>query len=469
MRCSSEYVRGFAIEALGKTWFASTYRPSRKAILLEREMQLLPAAAPKLARYKQLRQADDDVTSARIKVRDAIRVVEEARKILNANQHSRAHMQGITTHTEDPVQLPCPADGCTGFVSSQWKCGTCQQWACRHCREIIGFDRYCEHECNPDTLASIAEMKSLGKPCPGCKTMTERSEGCSQMYCTRCGCWWNFRTGKKDTSSFRHNPHHAALAAAGNEIVHDDDCALGVLTRAQSRQLLVNMTRVCRGLLPGPVGSDRVETVEELVELVGEEHAKNVIALFRLTIIATATTENDIVRSIGINRPFRRLHRLIMMPAHLAETIRRLRDLQEDSSTAVEKATEHRLQHIIGEITTDQLQRRAWKRHNDSNLASAQIDVLQAVHDTMGHALMQIHKTLPSHNALLQFDHGTVRDTILPRLLEHLRGIGHAMLYANNHTNRVKQDYSRSAWGFDVDNAILYQSAALIATVEGST
>lgn len=466
MSCAYEYERGFAIDALGKTWFSSVYSPARKALLLEREMQLLPAAAAKLPGYRERRRADAAINAASARVREARKALQAARHELAVTRSRRANMAGVTTQAEDPVQLPCPADGCTGFVSSQWKCGTCDQWVCKHCREVVGFDRHAEHECDPSSLASISAMKSLSKPCPGCKIMTERSEGCSQMYCTRCGCWWNFRTGKKDTSSFRHNPHHAALVATGNEIIHDDDCALGVVSRTQSRQIVSGLVRLWRSLLPRLTATARLHNMEDLITLVGSKHASNIVELFHLA-IRPEICESEIVNTITNTRGFRRMYRLLTLPNHIADVTRRLRDIKEDSHVAKEKATEFRLQHILGEITTEQLQRCAWKRHKDSEVATAQIDVLQASHDVIGHILMRIHAVLP--DPVASFDYTAVRDTIVPQLLQHLRSIQNTLQYVNNHTNTVKRDFSRAAWGFDINNATLHSSAAVIAPVEGST
>ena len=35
----------------------------------------------------------------------------------------------------------CPADACEGFLSSAWKCGVCNIWACPTCFEAKGFNK----------------------------------------------------------------------------------------------------------------------------------------------------------------------------------------------------------------------------------------------------------------------------------------------------------------------------------------
>ena len=100
----------------------------------------------------------------------------------------------------------CADSNCNGFVSSAWKCATCDKHTCPHCRELKSARDDDAHVCNPDTLASVALLKRDTKPCPNCKVLVHKTEGCDQMFCTQCKRLWSWNTGKFETRG--HNPHY---------------------------------------------------------------------------------------------------------------------------------------------------------------------------------------------------------------------------------------------------------------------
>jgi hypothetical protein len=60
--------------------------------------------------------------------------------------------------------------------------------------------------CNPDTVASVALLKADTKPCPNCKVLVHKTDGCDQMFCTQCKRLWSWNTGRFETRG--HNPHY---------------------------------------------------------------------------------------------------------------------------------------------------------------------------------------------------------------------------------------------------------------------
>jgi hypothetical protein len=111
-------------------------------------------------------------------------------------------------HLEDVQQFMhrCADSDCNGFVSSAWKCATCDKHTCAHCRELKDARDDHAHVCNPDTLASVALLKKDTKPCPNCKVLVHKTEGCDQMFCTQCKRLWSWNTGRFETRG--HNPHY---------------------------------------------------------------------------------------------------------------------------------------------------------------------------------------------------------------------------------------------------------------------
>ena len=73
----------------------------------------------------------------------------------------------------------CPSGDCRGFLSSAWKCGTCEGWACSNCHEYIGKDKNkTEHVCHPDQVASARLLDKETKPCPKCASAIFKISGC---------------------------------------------------------------------------------------------------------------------------------------------------------------------------------------------------------------------------------------------------------------------------------------------------
>ena len=93
--------------------------------------------------------------------------------------------------------------GCTG-------CGQkSAQQVCFSCKEEAHFPATCDEARwwtarNPNGNASkegvefINFLKHNTKPCPHCKTPTEKNGGCMHMSCTKCGKHWCWQCGESD-------------------------------------------------------------------------------------------------------------------------------------------------------------------------------------------------------------------------------------------------------------------------------
>lgn len=105
--------------------------------------------------------------------------------------------------------MKCPDEGCRGFLSSAYKCGTCTKWTCSHCLVCIGTDKDAAHTCNNDTVETAKTIKAETRPCPKCGTRIFKIDGCNQMWCVMDGCHTAFDwvTGHVVTGVV-HNPHY---------------------------------------------------------------------------------------------------------------------------------------------------------------------------------------------------------------------------------------------------------------------
>jgi len=140
--------------------------------------------------------------------RAQIRQLKELKDDLYLAKHRLIH-NGLDDNDAPAVQQfihRCADSECNGFVSSAWKCATCDKHTCAHCRELKAAHDDPSHVCNPDTVASVALLKKDTKPCPNCKVLVHKTEGCDQMFCTQCKRLWSWNTGKFETHG--HNPHY---------------------------------------------------------------------------------------------------------------------------------------------------------------------------------------------------------------------------------------------------------------------
>jgi len=105
--------------------------------------------------------------------------------------------------------MRCPAEDCRGFLSTAYKCGTCECWACVECHVSVGKDKNAEHMCDSNTVETAKAIKAETRPCPKCGTRIFKTDGCDQMWCVMegCGTAFSWNTGHVVTGVI-HNPHY---------------------------------------------------------------------------------------------------------------------------------------------------------------------------------------------------------------------------------------------------------------------
>lgn len=136
------------------------------------------------------------------------RRIDDAIRDLSSAQYGR---ERVSIEATEPARAkftwPCPAEGCRGFLSSAWKCGTCSKWACPDCLEVRGDERAAGHTCEPEKKASAALIRKDTRPCPVCHSLIFKISGCDQMYCTVCHTPFSWSTGAV-VKGVIHNPHY---------------------------------------------------------------------------------------------------------------------------------------------------------------------------------------------------------------------------------------------------------------------
>ena len=192
------------------------YKRHRESVLFDLERALLPATQPLVENILQRERIETEIR--RIEVEE---LAEINRRIgaLRA-EHNRLGRTSNNTAERSTFIKACPDGDCRGFLSSQWKCGLCEKWACSECHEIKGLTRDCPHECDPNNVATAALLANDTKSCPSCGTGIHKLEGCDQMFCTQCNTGFSWRTGRIETNI--HNPHYFEYLRRTGGVVQRD-------------------------------------------------------------------------------------------------------------------------------------------------------------------------------------------------------------------------------------------------------
>ncbi len=258
MSCRRAWNRDFLDNYLTKTFRSGPLRKHRAKILCDREKALLPAMQVFVEATKNLRANNtehakhlrdmDDINAKRAAsnvVRDRLlrafrQAPEDERITLKRSLDENAQNLAKTSVERDILQIHldnvntriircqnilagrgdtevrevrefiqrCPADGCRGYLSTAYKCGTCSKFICPDCLVVKGDARDADHTCDENAKASAQLIKKETKPCPKCGVRIYKIDGCDQMWCTNEGCHtaFSWNTGRVITGVI-HNPH----------------------------------------------------------------------------------------------------------------------------------------------------------------------------------------------------------------------------------------------------------------------
>jgi hypothetical protein len=139
---------------------------------------------------------------------ETIHKLNELTRGIREASHAYQDLAGAPRERREFI-MRCPAENCRGFLSTAYKCGTCDSWACKDCAVCLGKDNEVEHTCNPEMVETAKAIRSETRPCPKCGTRIFKIDGCDQMFCVMegCGTAFSWNTGHIVTGVV-HNPHY---------------------------------------------------------------------------------------------------------------------------------------------------------------------------------------------------------------------------------------------------------------------
>jgi len=197
--CAKEWSRKILRDNFTNVFLNSKYKEHLENVLFDQEKSLMPATQPLVEERIAKENIKKQIADLDLFIQDLYHQKRELERQL---------IHGIKTDKEDKARFvrQCPADGCRGFLSTQWKCGICERWTCPDCHELKGYNRDCDHQCDPNNVETAKMLAKDSKPCPKCQSLIFKVEGCDQMWCTQCHTAFSWKTGKLEKNI--HNPHY---------------------------------------------------------------------------------------------------------------------------------------------------------------------------------------------------------------------------------------------------------------------
>lgn len=276
MNCNHELNLDFIAEATPKIFHNVEYRNRRSQILLSQERSLLPDSQILVERHKQAIKNKELIKNHKntiIELKNRIRIL--SREIYALNNINYDNYDDKKERKK--FIFPCPAEGCRGFLSQAWKCGTCETKACSKCGSIKTDDN---HVCNEDELKSFTKLREETRPCPKCAVPIYKISGCDQMWCVECNTPFSWNKGTI-ISGVIHNPHFYEWQRSNNG---------GVAPRVPGDNPFAN---TC-GRLPS------INTIERILTLRGAKEDKRWEKCHRLILHVQDVTIRHYPNQVGI-------------------------------------------------------------------------------------------------------------------------------------------------------------------------
>ena len=221
MNCKRAWNREFIDSYLSMSFRKNALKAHREEILVDREKARLPLLQPRVSAKVRADEMNVQILDSLKMVAELEKTVAAARHNIIALQNRQYRLREIAAGRIPPTEenavgdkkevrqftQKCPVEDCRGFLSSQWKCGTCQTYVCHECLVPKGKERDAAHTCNEDTKATAALIRKETKPCPKCGMGISKVDGCDQMWCISCQTPFSWSTGRL-VFGVVHNPHY---------------------------------------------------------------------------------------------------------------------------------------------------------------------------------------------------------------------------------------------------------------------
>ena len=319
MQCKKMWSVKFVVESLNRSFVDNDYRKHRKTLLVDREISRTPELMNLVERSKNLDDRNVELTELLKEYKEVKKVFD---RLSGAVSNKRMEIYRIKRGLDNGGDgggdgdrkkfiMPCPGDGCKGYLSTQYKCEVCKLFTCPDCFEIIGYtkDKENQHTCLEDNMKSAELIKKETKGCPQCGVRIFKINGCNQMWCTECRVAFNWTTGKIDTTGNVHNPHFyqymkdsgewggGAGGAGGGVVPRNPGDVLcgGLIHYGLLGSMLVYLRSHCNGVGCKPALNGSIyNTVENLAEIFAHLH-RTINHICNVDLVSTRQKVRDLI------------------------------------------------------------------------------------------------------------------------------------------------------------------------------
>jgi hypothetical protein len=212
MGCQAALSLDFIASVTPKTFYNKTYRDHRTENEMSVQMSLLPTSQHLVTNLleanriekTQLPPIDDEMEYLQQRMNE---LQHERDTVIRTATGLRGKKVDRKADRRTFIQA-CPNGECRGFLSSAWKCGTCESYVCSDCHVVKAGRDDPNHLCDEGEKATVALLKADTKPCPKCAVLiTKVLHGCDQMWCVQCNTQFSWNRGVI-TNEANHNPHY---------------------------------------------------------------------------------------------------------------------------------------------------------------------------------------------------------------------------------------------------------------------
>lgn len=210
MNCKNPWTNNFLVNNLNKSYMENDFKKHRKQLLVDKEISRTSELMNLVERTKLLEEHQKELITLNEEFVKMKKLFNEKYQQVNEKKCLIHRIKnGEDTEKErKKFIMPCPADNCRGYLSTQYKCEVCKLFTCPDCFEVIGYSKDEPHECKEDNIKSAELIKKETKGCPKCGVRIFKIEGCDQMWCTECKVAFSWNTGKIVVNGNIHNPHY---------------------------------------------------------------------------------------------------------------------------------------------------------------------------------------------------------------------------------------------------------------------
>ena len=207
MNCKKGFTYEFVSETCTAVFVSKSLKQHRENVLFDREKALLPITQNDVLIEKERRnikiQMNENIEQQN-KLKIKLSRLNNEHHILNNRYYTVGTGESSISSEVKKFVRKCPVIDCRGFLSTKWKCGTCETNICKKCNEVNDITHI---ECKPENVASMELINKDTKPCPNCGTMIFKIDGCNQIWCVDCYTAWDWNTSRIEVGRI-HNPHY---------------------------------------------------------------------------------------------------------------------------------------------------------------------------------------------------------------------------------------------------------------------